>query len=620
MGIRYIKAKELSGRWGVTPRRINQLCAAGKIPGAYKEGKFWMIPDNADKSGKPQKSNTEGRLLPCPVGITSYKEVSKECYYVDKTLIIKDIVDSHSKVYLFTRPRRFGKTLTMDMVRTFFEKTDTDTSVYFKDKYIWAEGNKYRKKQGQYPVIFLTFKDAHQSNWEDMYASLCFILKNEFLRHIELMSGDKLNEFDKKYFQSVVDGNASVIDYQFALGRLSAMLSKYYGKNVIVIIDEYDTPIQQGHLSGYYNEVIGFMRNLLSAVLKDNSSLELGILTGILRVAKESLFSGLNNLVVNTILDNEYSQYFGFTGSEVADMAEYYGVSDRFTQIKEWYDGYLFGDTHIYNPWSVINYFNNKCIPKAFWSRTSGNEIIGELFNNTDDTLAGNLAKLLQGDTIQAIIDTDIIYPEINGDADTIYSFLLVAGYLRVTEHIGSLYDNQICALSIPNYEIKSVFQKEIIDKYNGVFTGVLLRSFEEAIRTGNAELLTETLQKYLVQSASVFDVSHEDFYHGVVFGMLAVLSDNYIISSNKESGLGRFDIELQPKSNSGQGYIIEFKSARNVEKTDLDKLAKTAIRQIYEKSYTTNLIKYNVHKIGLFGVAFSGKKVSVKYEKYINN
>ena len=447
-----------------------------------------------------------------------------------------------------------------------------------------------------------------------MYASLCFTLRNEFLRHIELTTSARLSDYDKKYLKSILDDEATIIDYQFALGKLSAMLSKHYGRNVIVIIDEYDTPIQQGHIFGYYDEVIGFMRNLLSAVLKDNPSLELGILTGILRIAKESLFSGLNNLVVNTILDDEYSQYFGFTEEEVSAMAQYYGVSDRLGEIKEWYDGYMFGRTGIYNPWSVINYFNNKCVPKAFWSRTSGNEIIGELFNSADTTFADNLLRLLQGSTVQAIVDTDIIYPEINGDIDTIYSFLLVAGNLRVSEHIGSLYDNPICALSIPNYEIKSVFQKEIIDRYNGIFTGVLLRNFEESIRTGNAHLLTETLQKYLLQSASVFDTAHEDFYHGVVFGMLAVLSDSYYISSNRESGEGRFDIELQPKSRGGQGYIMEFKACREAE---LEKMADSAVVQIKQKGYTTNLEKRGVAKIGMFGVAFSGKKVNVAYEEY---
>ena len=279
MDIRYIKAKELSARWGVTPRRINQLCTEGKLPGAYKEGKFWMIPDDVDRPDclrenrnlyVREDSVVYNRKRPCPVGITSYKEVSNECYYVDKTLLIRDIIDNHSKVYLFTRPRRFGKTLTMDMVRTFFEKTDTDTSVYFKNKKIWREGALYKEKQGQYPVIFLTFKDAHQSTWQDMYASLCFTLRNEFLRHIELTTSARLSDYDKKYLKSILDDEATIIDYQFALGKLSAMLSKHYGRNVIVIIDEYDTPIQQGHIFGafdafYYGQDFGY--NHANAIL-----------------------------------------------------------------------------------------------------------------------------------------------------------------------------------------------------------------------------------------------------------------------------------------------------------------------------------------------------------------
>ena len=620
---KYIKARELANLWDITPRRINQLCADNLLPGAYKDGKFWMIPSNIEKPaslrGKQVKTvKTRAKtthLLPCPVGITSYKEVSKECYYVDKTLLIKDIIDDHSKVFLFTRPRRFGKTLAMDMVRTYFEISDMDTSVYFSDKNIWSEGEVYKDYQGKYTVIFLSFKDAHQSDWEDMYNSLCFTVKEEFLRHIELLSSNAITEYDKRYFKNIMDDNATTTDYQFALGKLSSMLAAHYSSKVIIIIDEYDTPIQQGHLNGYYDKVIGFMRNLLSAALKDNDNLEFGILTGILRIAKESLFSGLNNLVVNTILDEKYSSYFGFTSDDVSEMAAYYGMKEKLPEIKEWYDGYLFGNNEIYNPWSVISYINNNCKPKAFWSRTSGNEIIGQLIQNADSEIYKNLTLLLQGKEIQSIIDTDILYPEINGNSDTIYSFLLVSGYLRVTRIISELNDNPICSVTIPNREIRSIFQKEILDQYTSLFTGSILRNFESALRTGNTKNFTDTLQKYLLQSASSFDTAQENFYHGTVFGMLAIMSDSYYISSNIESGDGRLDVQLEPKDKTQTGYIIEFKAGKNLSEKQLDSLADDAIAQIHNNKYFTNMTYHGIKKIGLFGIAFSGKHVASKYE-----
>lgn len=635
----YIRVKELAQRWEVTPRRINQLCAENYFPGAYKEGKFWMIPADVSKPdvlrshktmkeepGKyaPDRKNPDSRfrvpttkLLPCPVGITSFKEVSRECYYVDKTLLIRDIIDDHSKVYLFTRPRRFGKTLNMDMVRTYFEKTVGDTSVYFTDKMIWSAGEAYRAYQGQYPVIFLSFKDAHQKNWKDMYASLCFILKEEFLRHIELLSSEALNAYDRKYFRSIVEDEAEITEYQFALSKLSAMLAAHYRKKVIIIIDEYDTPIQQGYVNGYYENIVGFMRNLLSAALKDNDDLEFGILTGILRITKESLFSGLNNLVVNTILEDKYASYFGFTGEEVSAMAAYYGMDDKLWEIKAWYDGYLFGNTEIYNPWSVISYFNNNGKPKAFWSRTSGNEIIGQLIGHAKQEMRESLALLLQGKEIQAIIDTDIIYPEIAGDPDTICSFLLVTGYLRITGVISEFHDNPICSLEIPNKEIKSVFQKEILDQYTTLFTGALLRDFEMAVRTADADLFADTLQKYLQHSAGSLDTSHENFYHGTVFGMLAILSDSYYIFSNREAGNGRFDIQLEPRDKQQMGYIMEFKAGKNLSEDGLRSLAEDALEQIKDKQYTVDMEYRGIKQIGMLGVGFCGKRVATVYEQF---
>lgn len=624
METKWLKAKELAKLWGLSPRRVNQLCKENLLSGAYKDGKFWMIPADVTKpeivrKKKMQSEETQVKTYvtrPCPVGITSYKEVSKECYYVDKTLLIKNIIDDHSKVFLFTRPRRFGKTLMMDMVRTFFEKSDVNTASYFENKKIWKAGQQYREYQGEYPVIFFSFKDAHQTNWEEMYKSLCFTIKEEFSRHMELLSSEVLTDYDKKYFENILNDRAESTEYQFALGKLSSMLATHNKSKIIIIIDEYDTPIQQGYLHGYYDNVVGFMRNLFSAALKDNGNLEFGILTGILRIAKESLFSGLNNLVVNTILDEKYSEYFGFTPQEVQEMAAYYGKTEKVQEIGSWYDGYLFGKQEIYNPWSVINYFSNDCRPKAFWSRTSGNEIIGQMIQNSNKQIYENLTLLLQGKEVQAIVDTDIIYPEIDENSDAIYSFLLVSGYLRVTDVISEMNDTPICSLAIPNREIKSVFQKEIMEQNNKLFTGTILRNFELSLRIGDAELFTDTLQSYLMQSASCFDTAQENFYHGTVFGMLAIMSDKYYISSNRESGDGRLDIQLEPKDKKQMGYIIEFKAGKELEKEQLEQLAEQAITQIHDKDYLKDMRYRGIKKIGLFGIGFCGKHVAVKYEE----
>lgn len=616
-----INVKDLSARWQLSPRRIAQLCAAGEIPGAVKKGRLWMIPEDAPipeivkKKVLPFLPARQGttKLLPCPVGITSYKEAAAECYYVDKTLFIKDILDDHSKVYLFTRPRRFGKTLMMDMVKTFFELSEEDNSVYFRDKLIWQQDEIYRQYQGRYPVIYLSFKDTHYEKWEDMYQALRYTVKKEFRRHQKLLDSPVLGEMEKRYFSSVLNAEISEVDCQHALGELSYMLSVHYGQKVIIIIDEYDTPIQQGHLHDYYNQVVHFMRNLFSAGLKDNEYLAFGLLTGILRIAKESLFSGLNNLAVNTILDEKYASSFGFVEDEVLAMAEYYGQKNAAVEIRKWYDGYLFGTTEIYNPWSVLNYFANSCKAKAFWSRTSSNDVIGELMKCGTPELYSSLEALLKGEEIQAVIDTDIIYPEIDGDSDRIYSFLLMAGYLKVTDMISEIYGNPICSLKIPNLEIKSVFQKEILGNWSSLFTGNVLRNFERAMSTGNEALFQNTLSGFLMNSASCFDTAGENFYHGMILGMLSIFSDSYVIISNRESGEGRFDIQMEPRNRKNQGYILEFKAEKNLDDGKLEKKAEEALAQIREKSYGTDLIHRGIEKIMLYGIAFSGKKACVK-------
>ncbi|MGM9525432.1 MAG: AAA family ATPase, partial [Peptococcaceae bacterium] len=340
--------KEAAAAWGLTERRVNELCKSGRIPGAYKEGKQWFIPDDAQKPQDKRRRRNGVSLAapsvrkPLPIGVSDYRDACTNYYYVDKTMLIKEFLDERPKVSLFTRPRRFGKTLNMDMIRTFFEKTDEDTSIYFRNKKIWSCGKQYCDHQGKYPVIYLSFKDIKCPSWDETYQTTRKLIALEFLRHNELASSSALSDYEKEQFSLLATESASEVDYQMSLQILTLLLHKHHGTAPIIIIDEYDTPIQQGHVNGFYETVIGFMRNLFSGGLKDNPHLSYGFLTGILRVAKESIFSGLNNLKINSILDDRYSEYFGFTAEEVQEMAEYYGASEKYQELCDWYDGYRF--------------------------------------------------------------------------------------------------------------------------------------------------------------------------------------------------------------------------------------------------------------------------------------
>ena len=410
----------------------------GKIEGAVKHGKSWLIPINAKKpidnrvTSGTYKKKARPSNLPLPIGISDYRLASSEYYYIDKTMMIKDFIDERPMVSLFTRPRRFGKTLNMDMLRTFFEKTKEDTSIYFKDKKIWACGKKYRDYQGKYPVIFVTFKDIKFNTWEETLDAIKEVFSKEASRHIELKTSDKCNEYEKKDFENLLSGEINEVKLSNALLTLSSMLHKHHGIAPIIIIDEYDIPIQQGHTKNFYDKVILFMRNLFSSGLKDNKHLSYGFLTGILRIAKESIFSGLNNLTIHSVLDNKYSAYFGFTSDEVKEMTEYYGVPNKYNELCEWYDGYRFGKTEIFNPWSVINYFHNECEPRTFWQSTGSNDIIGEIISEADKEIYEKLTSLVNGETFTTYIDTNVIYPQIKNNPSTIYSFLLLTGYLKV--------------------------------------------------------------------------------------------------------------------------------------------------------------------------------------------
>ena len=612
-----ISVREAAERWNITERRVSTLCKDGKIAGAKKLGNRWMIPENTRKpldrrikTGAYRKVERASKL-PLPIGVSSYCLASSEYYYIDKTMMIRDFIDERPMVTLFTRPRRFGKTLNMDMLRTYFEKSDKDTSVYFRDKKIWDCGQKYRDYQGKYPVIFLSFKDVKFNTWEETFTAIRDLFAKEVQRHKELRVSDKCDEYSKKIYEKLADGKVSEVELSSALLDLSKMLHKHYGIAPIIIIDEYDTPIQNGYVKDFYDKVILFMRNLFSGGFKDNPHLSFGFLTGILRVSKESIFSGMNNLSINSVLDSKYSAYFGFTADEVIDMAEYYGAADKYEEICQWYDGYRFGKTEIFNPWSVVNYFSNECEPRPFWVSTGSNDIIGEVLAEADEEIYNRLTSLVNGGTFTTFIDTSVIYPQIRSNPSTIYSFLLVTGYLKVLKTTPSFSGDFMCEVALPNREISLVYNKEILQRLENLIPSSTAISIQEAIFSGDYARLKTQIQILLTQSVSSFDTAGENFYHGFMLGLCALMS-GFFVTSNRESGDGRYDIQLKPVQKGLPGILIELKAEKDCSGEKLKKLSETALQQINDKKYDTDLITAGVSVIYKYGVAFSGKKVEV--------
>lgn len=614
--------KQLAAEWGLSERNINYLCKNGKIKGAVKIGKSWQIPDDVKKpadgrmsSGKYVRQSAGEGVKPLPIGISDYVRAQADYYYVDKTLLIKEFLDKKPLVSLFTRPRRFGKTLNMDMLRVFFEISEEDTAKYFEDKAIWRCGDEYRSHQGQYPVIFLTFKDVKFDSWSATLDKIGSLLQEEFGRHVELADSTRLAEYEKAYYAKIINGEASEVDLTSSLERLSQMLAKHYGKAPIIIIDEYDTPIQEGYSKDFYDEIIGFMRNFFSGAFKDNKNLTYGFLTGILRIAQESIFSGLNNLTVDSVMDDEYDCFFGFTSSEVGEMLEYYGFSDKAEEMKAWYDGYLFGSAEIYNPWSVINYISKGCIPQAYWVNTGKNEILVDVLKSATDDIIERLHALLQGERVVARIDQNVVYRSLAEDPANIYSLLLVAGYLKTPQKQLQEDGSYLCEVSIPNREIAAVYKSEILSHLLqiGAITRTTANKIAESLYTNDHRKLQQAIAEYMDKSISFYDAGAEGFYHGLVLGLIALMDNQYKIKSNRESGDGRYDICLIPREHRYPGIIMELKWRKHLGDEDLAVLAEKALEQIDDNRYDVELREDGVQNILKLGIAFSGKNVSVK-------
>lgn len=554
------------------------------------------------------------RYKPVPIGIEDFKEIiDKEYYFIDKTMLIRDILDNGSKVILFTRPRRFGKTLNMSMLKRYFEKTEENNSYLFNDLAISGAGEYYKKYIGQYPVISISLKSMKQPTFDTAFEQFKNIVISEFERHDYLLSSDNLKPRQRKVFEDIYSDKADDSVYFTALKILSDCLKSYHTKNVIILIDEYDVPLENAYFNGFYDSMTNLIRSVFESVLKTNDSLEFGILTGCLRISKESIFTGLNNLSVHSVTDNSFASYFGFTESEVKEVLEYYNLSDCFDEIKKWYDGYLFGETEIYNPWSVLKYIqfalnNRNHIPQAYWVNTSSNNIIHELIIKSDRKIKNDIEALITGGSIDKPLCDDITYTNMNVKSEYIWSFLLHTGYLKPTNIYQKGIHSYFTAV-IPNTEIittyENTFRQWFDESIRIADKSVLLN----AVLDGDAETFELEVNRWLLKSISYHD-GYENFYHGFLVGLLEY-SDEYLVESNRESGTGRNDIVIKNVLTREIAVIIEIKSVGKGE--TLDNMCDIALKQIENRQYEIGLENEGYKKIIKYGIAFEGKRCKIK-------
>ncbi len=543
-----------------------------------------------------------GRLLPPPVGTSDWATFSRDSYCVDKTLILKDLIDSKSRVVLFTRPRRFGKTTALEMIRAFYE----DESSLFQDKKIWAAGEVYRKEQGTHPVIFLSFKDV---KWKTFGESIKFLnallapCVGKFAKAVEALE----LETERDRLLRVMREQGDETDLSLSLGLLSKAVHAFTKRLPVILIDEYDQPITSASTHGYYDEMCTFMRVFLSGALKDNKHCHIGIMTGVLRVAKEGILSGLNNPKVWTVFESEYSQYFGFTEEEVAEMARYYGAEDKLPEIKAWYDGYDFGGTEIYNPWSVLRYFDCHCRPDAYWLDTSSNDLISAIVRDLPHDMVRTLEALLRDETPRVQMAKELgPYKDVMANKSSLYALLVSAGYLKVASPI----EEGMCKVALPNHELSLVFVNDIKAKINAALA-VGTSDIVGALLDRDADALRQAIAAFLLESVSYFDAAAEGFFHGLTLGFLAILRKRFRVLSNVESGEGRFDIALKPLVEPFPAFIIEVKAADSAT-DDLKALARDARAQIDGKKYDATFRAEGITDIEKIGLAYFKDKVEL--------
>ncbi len=555
------------------------------------------------------------------LGSSDFRRIIEEDrYYVDKSLLIQEIIDSSDTTTLIPRPRRFGKTLNLNMLKCFFQNNDFlndkyDPAKLFENLKIWKAGDEYVEKCGKYPVIYLTFKDVKNRKWEECYNKTIDLISSEFKRHDYVLDGN-LREDDRDYYQRIINRTAAKEEFESSIKKLSQFLYNHHGRKTVVLIDEYDMPIQAGYLYNYYEEIVEFMRNFLSGGMKDNEFLERAVMTGILRVAKESIFSGLNNVGVASILSPKHQDKFGFTEDEVIEILDYYEKPYDIKEIRAWYNGYVFGDTYIYNPWSILEFIDHGFIFKTWWANTSSNDMIKDLITTADPVVKMELKDLLEGKSIVENVTDNIVYRDIDSSSETLWNFMLFSGYLKlIRTNIIEGSEKWEAELVIPNREVRSVFTETITNwfKENIPNDTIYLR---KSLLEGDVRTFHKILLNFAKKTFSYFDVKGtepEKFYHGFVLGMIAHLSDVFEIKSNRESGYGRYDVMLIPRDKTNFGIIFEFKKVEPDLNETLEQAIEEAKEQIKEKNYRAELENAGVKNILEIAIAFEGKKIMLQ-------
>ena len=550
---------------------------------------------------------------PLPIGVDNFEKLrDRGYYYVDKTLFIKDLIDMHGEVNLFTRPRRFGKTLNMSMLRYFYEISDEDRSRLFAGTKIMDAGEKYIEEMGQYPVISLSLKSMKQASYKSAFYCLKEDISREFNRHRNLSEGIETEEIRLKYHRFAA-GTAEDDEYLTALKFLSECLYSFYGRKTVILIDEYDVPLENAYFNGFYDRMVVLIRSLFESALKTNDTLEFAVVTGCLRISKESIFTGLNNLNVVSIMDTTYAEHFGFTQSEVDQILKHYGLEKNHSAVKTWYDGYQFGDTEVYNPWSVISYVNScykdkNALLKPYWSNTSSNSIVRTLVERADLSVKQEIEALIEGKTITKPIHEDITYDDMDSTQDNLWNFLFFTGYLKkISEHQDG--EEILVEMAIPNSEVRYIYKNTVLRWFEEKTKKKELSPLYESILDGDREKMAEILSENLMETISFYDYQ-ESYYHGFLAGMLKNIG-NYIVLSNRESGNGRPDIVLKYPSVRGKAVILEIKVARTYQ--ELESKCDEALRQIDEQKYEEALRQEGYSNILKYGIAFYRKESMVK-------
>ena len=557
---------------------------------------------------------------PLPIGVDNFEKIISENYcYIDKTMLIKELLDLKGEVNLFTRPRRFGKTLNLSMLRHFFEDTGDEqknrrNKALFQGMKILSAGDQYVSCMGRYPVINLTLKSAKQPVFESAYNKLKNEIAAEFQRHFYVLESDRIPSDSKLLFQRLAYGNAKYDDYSGALKFLSGCLFKATGKKTVILIDEYDVPLENAYFRGFYRKMADFIQSLFESALKTNDHLQFAVITGCLRISKESIFTGLNHLNMISILDKKYSEHFGFTETETLQIMDDYGVKKRFPTMKEWYDGYLFGDTRVYNPWSVMKFLYDlhsdiHAFPRPYWINTSSNDIIKDLIAHADRKTKGQLETLLNNDALEIQAHEEVTYEDMYRNHDNLWNFLFFTGYL--TKERAYFKESSIfLQVRIPNVEVKTIYQNTILNWMEESIHKENFYDLYQAMENGDAQKIKNILNNQLFHTISFYD-SAENFYHGFLTGILSQ-SENYLVKSNRESGSGRSDIMVKSPSLRGRAFILELKASDTIDNLEAD--AQKALQQIYEKQYQKELQTEGYRQIDCYGISFYRKDCEVRF------